>query len=483
MEGHTILNYKIESLIGTGGMGSVYLASHTQVNRKVAIKSLLPQFMANTEIKQRFKNEASTLAHLQHPNIVGLFDYTEDETGMYLVMEYVDGTPLDDFIKNVTGPMPEKRAVPIMKEILLGFSYAHQKGVVHRDIKPANIIITKSDGAKILDFGIARLVGEGNHNLTKTGTQMGTVFYMSPEQVQGKKLDHRSDIYSLGITFYQMLTGINPYNGITTEYEVFSRIVKEDLPAPQDVYPGVPAYLSSILKKAMEKDPDNRFQSCDEFLKAVDEKTTDFQTSLSKSVKNQVNQSVNDKKQIIKKRNRIRISFTVMLFFMGAILFLYFSNVYKDTDGDGVPDSKDNCTDTFGPAENDGCPWPDEDNDGVIDKDDVCPTFKGPAENKGCPKKLAAEEAASTEESEATPEFEDFDSDGVSDYYDEDDDNDGVSDNDDYLHLFEDVDRDGVSDYYDEDDDNDGVDDYDDYDDDNDGVDEAEGYDDGSPRD
>ena len=282
MEGHTILNYKIESLIGTGGMGSVYLASHTQVNRKVAIKSLLPQFMANTEIKQRFKNEASTLAHLQHPNIVGLFDYTEDETGMYLVMEYVDGTPLDDFIKNVTGPMPEKRAVPIMKEILLGFSYAHQKGVVHRDIKPANIIITKSDGAKILDFGIARLVGEGNHNLTKTGTQMGTVFYMSPEQVQGKKLDHRSDIYSLGITFYQMLTGINPYNGITTEYEVFSRIVKEDLPAPQDVYPGVPAYLSSILKKAMEKDPDNRFQSCDEFLKAVDEKTTDFQTSLSK---------------------------------------------------------------------------------------------------------------------------------------------------------------------------------------------------------
>ena len=424
MEGHTILNYKIESLIGTGGMGSVYLASHTQVNRKVAIKSLLPQFMANTEIKQRFKNEASTLAHLQHPNIVGLFDYTEDETGMYLVMEYVDGTPLDDFIKNVTGPMPEKRAVPIMKEILLGFSYAHQKGVVHRDIKPANIIITKSDGAKILDFGIARLVGEGNHNLTKTGTQMGTVFYMSPEQVQGKKLDHRSDIYSLGITFYQMLTGINPYNGITTEYEVFSRIVKEDLPAPQDVYPGVPAYLSSILKKAMEKDPDNRFQSCDEFLKAVDEKTKDFQTSLSKSVKNQVNQSVNDKKPIIKKRNRITIPVTVTLFFMVAILFLYFSNVYKDTDGDGVPDSKDNCTDTFGPAENDGCPWPDEDNDGVIDKDDKCPTFNGPTETNGCPDidkdgVIDRDDICPTENGPSvTKGCPDSDEDGVADKYD-----------------------------------------------------------------
>ena len=148
MIGKSILNYEVKSLIGEGGMGSVYLASHTQVNRTVAIKSLLPQFMANEEIKQRFKNEASTLAHLQHPNIVGLFDYIEDETGMYLVMEYVEGIPLDDFITNVTGPMPEERAVPIIKEILAAFSYAHQKGIVHRDIKPANIIITQNDGAK-----------------------------------------------------------------------------------------------------------------------------------------------------------------------------------------------------------------------------------------------------------------------------------------------------------------------------------------------
>jgi len=279
MIGLTILNYKIDSLIGKGGMGSVYLASHTQVNRKVAIKSLLPQFMANEEIKQRFKNEASTLAHLQHPNIVGLFDYVENEKGMFLVMEFVEGTPLDEFINNVTGPMPEKRAVPIMKEILTGFSYAHLKGIVHRDIKPGNIIITKNDGAKILDFGIARLMGDGNHNLTKTGTQMGTVFYMSPEQVQGKKLDQRSDIYSLGITFYQMLTGINPYSKLTTEYEVFSQIVKEELPAPKDVYPGVPDYLASVIKKAMEKNPNNRFQSCDEFIKAIEEKATVNQVS------------------------------------------------------------------------------------------------------------------------------------------------------------------------------------------------------------
>ena len=150
MIGKSILNYEIKSLIGEGGMGTVYLASHTKVNRIVAIKSLLPQFMANREIKQRFKNEASTLANLQHPNIVGLFDYTEDESGMYLVMEFVEGTALDDFIKNVTGPMPENRAIPIIKEILTAFSYAHQKGIVHRDIKPANIIIMKNDSVKIL---------------------------------------------------------------------------------------------------------------------------------------------------------------------------------------------------------------------------------------------------------------------------------------------------------------------------------------------
>ena len=168
MIGKSILNYEILSLIGEGGMGSVFLAKHTQVERVVAIKSLLPQFMSNNEIKQRFKNEASTLARLQHANIVGLFDYYEDESGMYLIMEYVEGIPLDDFIRDVTGPMPEERAVPIINRILEAFNYAHQQGIIHRDIKPANIIITKDDNVKILDFGIARLLGESNHNLTKT---------------------------------------------------------------------------------------------------------------------------------------------------------------------------------------------------------------------------------------------------------------------------------------------------------------------------
>lgn len=443
MIGKSILNYEIKSLIGEGGMGSVYLATHTQVNRTVAIKSLLPQFMANEEIKQRFKNEASTLAHLQHPNIVGLFDYVEDETGMYLVMEYVEGTPLDDFIQKVTGPMPETRAVPIIKEILSAFSYAHQKGIVHRDIKPANIIITQNDGVKILDFGIARLLGDGNHNLTKTGTQMGTVFYMSPEQVQGKKVDTRSDIYSLGVTFYQMLTGVNPYNGLTTEYEVYSRIVKEDLPPPQEIYPGVPAYLATILKKALAKEPDDRFQTCDEFLKAIEAKATLSAPPVSKPSQAQANpqqaaQQVHHQKPMMNQTNGIAtaglvlgilgliLSFIPFASFGGFLLCLLavifgakgLSNVrknemlrstkgaanagliigiigllvsmvvsigliyvleFQDSDGDGIIDKSDMCPYDYGTVY--GCP--DSDMDGVEDLYDLCPELAGTLE--GCP--------------------------------------------------------------------------------------------------
>ena len=282
MIGTRILNYEIKSLIGEGGMGAVYMAEHLQVNRKVAIKVLHPKFLKNEEIKLRFKNEAATLSHLHHLNIVGLFDYLEDESGLYLIMEYVDGVQLDDYISNTTGPMPEEKAIPLMKQILSAFAYAHEKGVVHRDIKPANIIITKTNEVKILDFGIARILGETN-NMTKTGTQMGTVFYMSPEQVQGKRADFRSDIYSLGVTFYQMLTGINPYQSLTTEYEVYTKIVKEDLPPANQIYPGVSAYLVSILKFALEKDPDLRFQTCTEILKALEDKNNIFEGFNSKN--------------------------------------------------------------------------------------------------------------------------------------------------------------------------------------------------------
>ena len=265
MIGRKILNYEIKKLLGEGGMGNVYLAEHTQLGRKVAVKSLHPQLVKNEGLRARFKKEASTMAHLQHPKIVTLYDYVEEEDGLFLIMEFVEGLPLDEYIREKSGPIPSEIAIPMMMQILDAFSYAHSKGIVHRDIKPSNIIISDRDEIKILDFGIAKLLSEAGNKLTKTGTQMGTVFYMSPEQVQGKDIDIRSDIYSLGVTFYQMLTGISPYDGMTTEFEVYSKIVSEPLPNASSLYPGVPEFLDKVILKATAKNKADRFQSCEEF--------------------------------------------------------------------------------------------------------------------------------------------------------------------------------------------------------------------------
>ena len=265
-----LLSYKIISVLGQGGMGAVYLAEHTNFDRKVAIKAIHPHLAKNEEIRQRFKNEAATMARLQHPNIVGLYDYFVDEEGLYLIMELVEGVELESYLQNIGSPLDEHVSAAFMKQLLEAFSHAHDKGVIHRDIKPANILITNDGTIKVLDFGIAKIVdGDGLHNMTKTGTQIGTVYYMSPEQVQGKKVDARSDIYSLGVTFYQMLTAQNPYNSCTTEFEVYSKIVQEQLPNPKAANPQVSEVIISILNKATEKDPEKRFQTCEQFKQAL----------------------------------------------------------------------------------------------------------------------------------------------------------------------------------------------------------------------
>jgi len=265
MIGKKILSYEIKSLIGEGGMGNVYLAEHVQLGRKVAVKSLHQQLVKNESLRARFKQEASTMAHLQHPGIVSLYDYVEEDDGLYLVMELVDGKPLDEYIRNVSGPIPAERAVPMMTKILDAFAYAHSKGIVHRDIKPSNILLMNNGEVKILDFGIAKMLSEAGNKLTKTGTQMGTVFYMSPEQVQGKEVDIRSDIYALGVTFFQMLTGVCPYDGMTTEYEVYGKIVNDPLPSASAFYPGIPPALDHVIAKATMKRVQDRFQNCIEF--------------------------------------------------------------------------------------------------------------------------------------------------------------------------------------------------------------------------
>ncbi|MCF8416052.1 MAG: protein kinase [Crocinitomicaceae bacterium] len=285
-----LLSYKITSVLGEGGMGTVYLGEHTNFDRKVAIKAIHPHLAKNEEIRQRFKNEAATMARLQHPNIVSLYDYFTDDDGLYLIMELVEGVELESYLQNIGSPLDEHVSAAFMKQLLEAFSHAHDKGVVHRDIKPANILIMNDGTIKVLDFGIAKIVdGDGLHNMTKTGTQIGTVYYMSPEQVQGKKVDARSDIYSLGVTFYQMLTAQNPYSSCTTEFDVYSKIVQEPLPNPKEVNPAISDVIVSILNKATAKDPDARFQTCEQFKQALLKKE---QQTLASSQKNNQNNSV-----------------------------------------------------------------------------------------------------------------------------------------------------------------------------------------------
>lgn len=269
MLGTQILNYKLTALIGEGGMGHVYLGEHVSLGRKAAIKVLLQQYANNPEIRARFKNEAAALSRLQHPNIVTLYDYVETDDMLCLVMEYVEGHNLDHYIANIRGPIPESVALPLFDQILMAFSYAHATGVVHRDIKPSNIIITPDNKVKILDFGIAKLLEHKDHKLTRTGSRMGTVLYMSPELVQGKTVDLRSDIYSLGVTLFQMLSGQEPYDKTLPEYEVYNNIVHNPLPRVRDIYPMVSSHVQDIIDKATRKNPDERFDSCDQFLAAL----------------------------------------------------------------------------------------------------------------------------------------------------------------------------------------------------------------------
>lgn len=270
MIGERILNYKIESRLGEGGVGTVYLAAHTQLGRKVAIKVLNPTLIDNQEIRERFRNEATTLSALQHVNIITLYDYLEQDKDLFLIMEYAPGQSLDEYIHQITGPIPEQKTCYFFEQILDGFAYAHQKGVIHRDIKPSNIIITPDSDVKILDFGIAKILKEGKRSLTKTGTQLGTVLYMSPEQVKGQHIDQRTDIYSLGLTLFEMITGKCPYDGATlTEYEVYEKILKEPLPNPSSFYPNVSPKIQQVIAKATAKNPNDRYQTCEEFKEAL----------------------------------------------------------------------------------------------------------------------------------------------------------------------------------------------------------------------
>ena len=267
--GLTIGKYKILRIIGTGGMATVYEAEHKVLGTSVALKVLNPYMSANNQIRERFKNEAKIMGTLNHPNITKVIDFEESENTLAIAMELLQGIDLNQVIIT-KGKLDFDTCKNIFKQVLSACQYAHEKGILHRDIKPSNIFILPDGTIKILDFGIAKLYGQGNE-MTMTGTQIGTPIYMSPEQVKSdKSIDHRSDIYSIGVTLYFTLKGNPPYDVTTmSQFDIFNKIVFETFPNLNREEIG-----DQLIKRACEKDRELRFQTCSEFLKTLNEQTS-----------------------------------------------------------------------------------------------------------------------------------------------------------------------------------------------------------------
>ncbi|MBM4356442.1 MAG: serine/threonine protein kinase, partial [Deltaproteobacteria bacterium] len=275
--GTLVREYKIKRLLGEGGMGEVYLAQHTYTQQEVAVKAVSPLLMRDEAVRRRFLEEGRVLAMLKHPNIVLLYTFFEEAAQFFLVMEYVEGQSIEQWLASHSGgqPVPTDRVLAIMEHVLEGLAYAHrqQPPVVHRDVKPANVLLDRAGRAVVTDFGIAKAMGR--EKLTRTGGVVGTFEYMSPEQVRGEDVTPATDVYSAGIMLYRMLTGVVPFpQTSTTGFECMDAHIRQLPPSLQVTRPDLPASLAEVVRKSLEKEPALRYRNAGEMLCAL--RSVDF---------------------------------------------------------------------------------------------------------------------------------------------------------------------------------------------------------------
>ena len=257
--------YRVLEKIGAGGMADVYCAEDMHLGRKVAVKLLHSRFAQDQEFVERFRREASSAAGLQHPNVVGVYDRGEFDDTYYIAMEYCEGESLKQVITR-EAPLDPARAITITKQILVATRFAHRRNVIHRDLKPHNVILDEEQNVKVTDFGIARA---GASDITEVGAIMGTAQYLSPEQAQGKPVTEESDLYSVGVVLYELLTGRAPFEG-DSPVAVALQHVNEPAPSPRELEPAVPPELEAVVMKALAKDPAERYRDADSFIKALE---------------------------------------------------------------------------------------------------------------------------------------------------------------------------------------------------------------------
>lgn len=258
--------YVIDRPIARGGMATVYRCVDTRLGREVAAKVMHEQYVHDPVFRDRFRREARAMAQLSHPNLVNVYDFSAQGETIYLIMELITGGTLRELL-NERGPMPPHAANAVMRGMLTGLSVAHAKGMIHRDIKPDNVLIDSDHRVKLADFGLVRAAAEASHSSDQI---VGTVSYLSPEQVDGSPMTHASDVYSAGIVLFELLTGHTPFSGDTPLAHAYARI-HADVPAPSQFIDGVPKLFDELVATATARQPADRFRDAKEFLTALDD--------------------------------------------------------------------------------------------------------------------------------------------------------------------------------------------------------------------